>query len=61
MIEKLPYQLVAVRSGLGKQQNPGGKAIDTMDNEGSLPLQLQAGPKQRQCRRNLRSFDRHGQ
>ena len=38
MFEKLANQRLAVRPGLGKQQDPGRVAIDAMYDKGPLPL-----------------------
>ena len=38
MVEKLSHERISIRIGLCKQQNPGGKSIDAMHNQGSLSL-----------------------
>jgi hypothetical protein len=38
MFKELPDQRLAIRPGLGKQQDPGCVSINTMYDEGPLPL-----------------------
>ena len=41
VFEKLPYQRRSIRSGLRKQQGPGGKTIDAVHDQRPLFLQFQ--------------------
>jgi hypothetical protein len=38
----LYIERISIRTGLRKQQSPGGKAIDAMHDQGSLSLQLES-------------------
>ena len=61
MAEKLSNQRVAVVFGFCEEQNAGDIAIDTMDNEGSLPFRLQFCGKKGKSRAGVGAFDRHSQ
>jgi hypothetical protein len=34
--QKLPDEHIPIRFGFGEEQNPGGKPVDAMDDEGPL-------------------------
>lgn len=59
--EKLSHERISIPISLRKQQNPGGKTIDAMHDQGSLFLQLQCCDKQRQSRLSIRALDRHSE
>ena len=61
MGEKLPHQRIPVGTGLGKQQNPGGKTIDAMHDQGPLSLRLEFSDQQRQSGRSIGALNRHSQ
>jgi hypothetical protein len=61
MVEKLSHQRISIRTGLRKQQSPGGKTIDAMHDQGSLSLQLEFCGKQRQSGRSIEALNRHSQ
>ena len=61
MSEKLSHQRISIRTGLRKQQSPGGKTIDAMHDQGSLSLQLEFCNKQRQSGRSIGALNRHSQ
>ena len=60
MAEKLSNQCVSIRLGLGKEQNPGRKTVDAMDDKGSLSLPSQFRGKKRQGGRSIGALHRHG-
>jgi hypothetical protein len=61
MLEKLTHQRISIRTGLRKQQGPGGKAIDAMHDQGSLSLQLEFCNKPRQSGWSIGALNRHSQ
>jgi len=61
MVEKLSHQRISIRTGLCKQQSPGGKTIDSMHDQGSLSPRLEFCDKQRQSGRSIRALNRHSQ
>ena len=61
MVEKLSHQRISIRTGLGKQQGPGGKTIDAMYDQGPLSLQLEFCGQQRQGGRSIGALNRHRQ
>jgi hypothetical protein len=61
VVEKLSHQIISVRPRLGKQQSSGGKTIDAMHDQGSLPLRLESRGEQRQSRRMIGALNRHSQ
>jgi hypothetical protein len=61
MSEKLSHQRISIRTGLRKQQSPGGKTIDAMHDQGSLSLQLEFCDQQRQSGRSIEALNRHSQ
>src|SRR5580765_516434 len=61
MGEKLLNERIAVAVGLGEQQNPGGKTVDAMNDQGSLSFRLEFGDQERQSGGNIRALDRNRQ
>jgi hypothetical protein len=61
MVKKLSHQRISIRTGLRKQQSPGGKTIDAMHDQGSLSFQLEFCDKQRQSGRSVVVLNRHSQ
>jgi hypothetical protein len=59
MGEKLADQRVSIRLGLGKEQNPGRKPVDAMDDENSLSLPSPFGGKERKSGRSIGAWHRH--
>jgi hypothetical protein len=58
--EELLDECVAIGVGFGKEQDAGRKAIDAMDDEGTLLFRFQFGGKQRPCGRGVGAFDGDG-
>jgi hypothetical protein len=61
MVEKLSHQRISIRTGLCKQQCPGGKTIDAMHDQRSLSLRPEFCDNQGQSGRSIGAANRHSQ